>query len=81
MPISPEDRRRFQSQVDSLREIESNEEMSPEQAARAIAAADADRAKAGRPPLRAERDIELPEEGFYRRARALGFLRDSSSNP
>ena len=81
MPVNDEDRRRFAAQIRSLREIETNEEMSPEQAAPVIAAADADRARAGRPPLRDDTDVELPEEGFYRRARALGFIRRSRSDP
>ena len=77
MPISADDRRKFEAQAASLREVENDEEMSPEQAARVIGAANEDRAQAGLPPLRDERDVELPEEGFYRRARALGFIRRS----
>ena len=77
MPVSADDRRRFEAQAASLRAVENDEEMSPEQTARVVASANADRARAGLPPLRDERDVELPEEGFYRRARALGFLRSS----
>lgn len=80
MPVSGDDRRRFQSQADSLRGVETDEEMAPEHAARTVAAANDDRARAGLPPLRDEREIELPEEGFYRRARALGLMRHSRSD-
>lgn len=80
MPVSDEDRRRFEAQARSLREIETDEELSPDQAALVIAAANEDRARAGRPSLRVDRDAELPEEGFYRRARALGFMRNSRSS-
>jgi hypothetical protein len=43
-----------------------------EAAAVAISAADDDRRRAGRRPL--DQAGERPEEGFYRRARALGFV-------
>ena len=81
MPVSADGRGRFEAQAASLRAVENDEEMSPEQMARAVASANADRARAGLPPLRDERDVELPEEGFYRRARALGFLRRSRPSP
>ena len=77
MPVSDDERRKYASLAESLRKIETNEEMPPEQAARVVAAANEDRARAGLPPLLDERDLELPEEGFYRRARALGFMRRS----
>lgn len=54
-----------------LAAIERDED--PPAAARAaIAAADDHRRSQGRPPLADEHD--RPEEGFYRRARALGLV-------
>lgn len=74
MPVSEQDRRKLDSQIRSLRGLENDNEVSPEEASAGVAAANADRARAGIPPLKRDEDVGLPEEGFYRRARALGLL-------
>ena len=57
----------------SLSEIERAEPASEEQLAAAVERADRFRRRHGIPVL--ADSAELPEEGFYRRARALGFRR------
>lgn len=75
MTVSPDDRRRMAALARDLVALETDAE--PDQAGleRAVRAADADRERAGRPPLDVSGPADLPEEGFYRRARALGFRR------
>ena len=57
----------------SLARIETDAEPGRHVLLAAVAAADRDRADQGRPALLVDGD--LPEEEFYRRARALGFRR------
>jgi hypothetical protein len=71
--VSPEDRRRMAIAARSLATVETTAKAGGPAAAAAIAAANADRRRQGRPLLTVAPD--LPEEGFYRRARALGFRR------
>jgi hypothetical protein len=59
--------------VAALREIETDEELSPELLAAIWQTNDRFREAEGLPPLADGRD--LPEEEFYRRARALGLRR------
>lgn len=73
VPVSGRDRRAFDAQARALRRIERDDAPDAEGRAAARAAADHDRERAGRPPL--ADDVPLPEEEFYRRARALGFRR------
>lgn len=67
------DRARFEAVAASLRAIETDEEPSSEGMARAIGDASAFRIEHEIPAL--ADPSELPEEEFYRRARALGFRR------
>lgn len=73
VPSSGSTRQTFDAQARALRRIERTDE--PDAAGRnaARAAADRDRERSGRPPL--SDATPLPEEEFYRRARALGFRR------
>lgn len=73
VPTSGRDRRSFDAQAEALRRIERDDAPDAEAAVVARAAADRDRKRSGRPPL--AEAAELPEEEFYRRARALGFRR------
>jgi len=61
------------SLAQSLAAIETDEPASAPALERAVAAANADRAERGLPPLATAE--ELPEENFYIRARALGLRR------
>lgn len=71
--MSAEDRRRLAALARSLAAVETTAEPDADAAAAAVAAADRDRARHRRPPLVLA--PEVPEEGFYRRARALGLRR------
>lgn len=57
----------------SLAQVEATLEADESAVAAAVAVANDERLRQGRPPLIAAPD--LPEEEFYRRARALGFRR------
>jgi hypothetical protein len=74
MPISPEDRAKWDRQVAGLREAQTEQRPSPERLAQIIADANRWRAAHGIPPLRGEFD-DIPEEAFYERARRLGLLK------
>lgn len=75
MRVSEEEKRLLASQARALASIETDEEPRADRRGRLIDQANAARAEAGRAPL--HEDDDLPEEGFYRRARALGFRRVS----
>lgn len=74
-PVATDDagRRRFATQVRDLRELACDVEPDADGAARAVASADADRLRAGMPPL--VTDEEPPEIELHRRASALGLRR------
>ena len=78
MTVSPDDRRRVAALARDLAALETDVEPDEAGLARAVGAADADRDRAGRAALDANVELDLPEEGFYRRARALGFRRIDS---
>lgn len=74
MPVSAEDRRRWERQVAGLREMENDDEGTPEWRAEVEDSANRWRASRNIPPLR-EWWEEQTEPEFYIRARALGLLR------
>lgn len=69
------DRRAFDAQARALGRFERDDAPDAEARDAARSAADRDRARSGRPPLADAVAVPLPEEEFYRRARALGFRR------
>ena len=68
------DRRRMTAIARSLVDVERDDPLRPEELARAVATANQFRVEHGAAPLQEETDY--PEEGFYRRARALGLCRN-----
>lgn len=74
MAVSGEDRRRWERQVAHLREIENDDEGTPEWQQSVHDAANRWRARHGISPLREWWEDESEIE-FYERARALGLLR------
>lgn len=75
VPISPDERRRFDRQVADLGLTETDEPATPEIHELRVAAANAHRARRGVPPLTPVDDLDSPELEFYRHARALGLRR------
>lgn len=73
MAVSEEHRRRFDRQVESLREAETDDAGTVERRAQLRAIGNGLRVSAGLAPLPDE-DKEPPEDGFYRRAKALGMV-------
>lgn len=66
--VSAEDRRRFERQAAALRQIENDDEGTPEWRTAVVEYVDAERAKRGVPPLKTE-------DEFHHRARELGLTR------
>ena len=74
MAVSAEDRRRWERQVAGLREMENDDEGTPEWRRSVEEAANRRRAARGIPPLK-EWWEEKTEPEFYKLARARGLLR------
>lgn len=66
--VTDEDRRRFERQVAALRQIENDDDGSPEWRTAVVEHADDERAKRGAPRLKTEGEL-------HRRARDLGLTR------
>lgn len=73
MTVSAADRLRWQRQVSGLRELENDDEGTPEWRMSVETAADRWRANHEIPPLKGWWE-DHPETEFYKRARALGLL-------
>jgi hypothetical protein len=71
--VSDADRARMASLARDLAAVETDEPASDDALGRAVAAANAHRARHGLPPL--AQDEAFPEENLYIRARALGLRR------
>jgi hypothetical protein len=74
MTVSAEDRRRWEQQVAGLREMENDDEGTPEWRKAVEEASNGWRAEHGIPPLK-EWWEDKTEPDFYERARTLGLLR------
>lgn len=74
MTVSPEDRAKWERQVEGLKLMENDDEGTAEWREEMFQAENRRRAKLGIAPMKHWWEEDPPEAEFYRRARALGLL-------
>ncbi len=78
MPISEEEKRRFERQIRALQSIETDDPGTPEQRRRMLAVINYLRAIAGEPLLPEDDNEDFPELGFFERAKRIRRVRDGN---